>query len=114
MSVATHGHERIRIDRERPGPSGPGLFTPTETNMKRFTLAPLALLAFTTLALAGPDPDHAPLSSPDQLGFDEVCGCGKAEMLRQRFLAGLPINDFDGGANGGGGGYHAREAMTDT
>jgi Peptidase family M1 domain/Peptidase M1 N-terminal domain len=82
--------------------------------MKRFlSLAPLGLLPFCTVALAGPDPDHvhASLSSPDEVGFDEICGCGKAEMLRQRFLAGLPVNDFDGQS---GGGYHAREAMTDT
>jgi aminopeptidase N len=36
--------------------------------------------------------------------------CGKAEMLRRRAAAGLPVSDFAGGA----GGYTAREAMTDT
>src|SRR5262245_19705702 len=111
------GHETSQVrSRKARSLSGPGLFTPTETTMKTFL--PLALLPFCTLAFAGPEPDQAPaMSSPDELGFDELCGCGKAEMLRRRFLAGLPINDFDGGAaggGGGGGGYHAREAMTDT
>jgi hypothetical protein len=72
------------------------------------TLALLAL-AGAIPALAGPQPQGV----YGGLGFDEHCGCGKAEILRERFLAGLPINDFGGGPPGGGG-YHAREAMTDT
>src|SRR4051812_40083404 len=79
-----------------------------EINMKTFLpLTAMALLgACTFTVMAGPDPQHV----HEGLGFDEQCGCGKAEVLRQRFLAGLPVNDFDGGS--GGGGYHAREAMT--
>jgi aminopeptidase N len=46
------------------------------------------------------------------LGFDECTGCGKANVLRQRFLAGLPIGENDQG--GGAHGYSAREALTAT
>src|SRR5689334_20593577 len=116
MPGLSRGHETSQArSRKARSPSGPGLFTPTETTMKTFLpLAPIALLPFCTPALAGPKPDdvRGSMSSPEELGFDEVCGCGKAEMLRRRFRAGLPVNDFDGGAPGGG--YHAREAMTDT
>jgi hypothetical protein len=59
-------------------------------------------------AVAGPDPDQA----YGGLGFDEECGCGKSAVLRQRFLAGLPIND-EGGAPGAAP-YGPREALSDT
>ena len=59
----------------------------------------LAPGAFAQL-LSAPPADHC-----------EEGTCGKAEMLRRRAAAGLPVSDFSGP---GGGGYTPREAMTDT
>ena len=59
-----------------------------------------------------PNPTDAKVSEKPSLGFDECGGCGKANVLRQRFLAGLPIGE--GGEGGGTHGYSAREALTAT
>jgi methionine-rich copper-binding protein CopC len=73
--------------------------------MNRYTIAStLASALVPFMALAGPNPQDA----QPGLGFDEGCGCGKAEVLRQRFMAGLPIGEE------GTPGYGPREALTDT
>ncbi|MBX3357595.1 MAG: hypothetical protein KF745_04125 [Phycisphaeraceae bacterium] len=67
-------------------------------------LVALAGLVFpaTTLVGGGPWPKSqavatgAPCDDPTHLGFDDHVGCGKAAMLRARFLAGQSPSDEDG------------------
>jgi hypothetical protein len=74
--------------------------------MKRYTLGFALASSFISCAtFAGPGPEDP----QPGLGFDEYCGCGKANVLRERFLAGLPVNEPQGGS-----GYAPREALTDT